>query len=154
MNTESVLKRCSACKEDLPVELFHKNKAKKDGLAHCCTPCQKVYAKQHYEANKSQYFQRNQRTRKRAKAKLMEQKADTPCTDCGQKFHPYIMEFDHLDPSTKISAIGRMNAASGRTFTEELAKCELVCANCHKLRTFRRNLKNPSYSLGILDQFA
>lgn len=58
-----------------------------------------------------------------------------PCFDCGGQFPPECMDFDHRDPSTKRrapGAIGSLNALQN-----EIMKCDLVCANCHRTRTFR-----------------
>ena len=61
---------------------------------------------------------------------------DVPCADCGIKYAPHIMQFDHLrDKSFQIS--DNWSASEGR-LREEVAKCEVVCANCHAERTFQR----------------
>jgi hypothetical protein len=49
------------------------------------------------------------------------------------------MDFDHRDPRTKWSAVTRMIGRAGTyRILEEVAKCDIVCANCHRLRTFVR----------------
>jgi len=73
-----------------------------------------------------------------------------PCADCGEKFPYYVMDFDHLDEQTKRSNISKlMNERCTLQFLkDELAKCELVCANCHRKRTFqRRDATKPSNPL-------
>jgi hypothetical protein len=60
-----------------------------------------------------------------------------PCADCGQTFHPVCMQWDHLPGYEKIKPVGRMG--SKQRILEEIKKCELVCANCHALRTYYRN---------------
>lgn len=66
---------------------------------------------------------------------------DAPCTDCKQKFPPIVMDFDHLPHSRKTSGIARLirNTHSMERIIEEIAKCELVCANCHRIRTSARS---------------
>lgn len=61
-----------------------------------------------------------------------------PCTDCGQTFHPAAMQFDHL--GDKIAAVSYMvsRPVSIKTLQKEIDKCELVCANCHAIRTHDR----------------
>jgi 5-methylcytosine-specific restriction endonuclease McrA len=65
------------------------------------------------------------------------------CMDCGRRFPFYVMDFDHRVPGEKAFEITRM---LGRTSTEdlldEIAKCDIVCANCHRERTFRWRSKN------------
>jgi len=59
------------------------------------------------------------------------------CKDCGLQFHSFLMDFDHLDPSTKVEKLSDM-AVKRRSFKEileEISKCELVCSNCHRIRT-------------------
>lgn len=62
-----------------------------------------------------------------------------PCTDCGKSFHPYVMDFDHVRGEKK-ECVGVM-CADGRPLKrvlDEIAKCDLVCANCHRMRTLNR----------------
>lgn len=65
-------------------------------------------------------------------------KTITPCTDCKKSFPHYIMEFDHAR-GTKLGNITVLVAKFGKKrLLEEIAKCDIVCANCHKIRTFNR----------------
>jgi hypothetical protein len=73
-----------------------------------------------------------------------------PCMDCGGTFHPAAMQFDHRPGTTKVADLASL-ARDGSThlFGLELAKCDLVCANCHAIRTFERReeqraVKRPS----------
>lgn len=67
---------------------------------------------------------------------VREIKAKTPCADCGTIFPAVAMDFDHGDqPKDKsIAALCSMGAGLDRLYAE-IAKCELVCANCHRVRT-------------------
>lgn len=60
-----------------------------------------------------------------------------PCTDCGIVYHPVSMDFDHLPQYKKLSNNG-FTAMSKTRILAEIKKCELVCANCHRVRTWRR----------------
>jgi hypothetical protein len=63
------------------------------------------------------------------------------CVDCGYRAHPAALDFDHLDPSTKIAAVSAMVYSLRKSWPEiesEIAKCEVVCANCHRIRTLER----------------
>jgi hypothetical protein len=101
------------------------------------------YAAEHYAANKDLYKARAKASRaaqgERVRRLIAAAKA-VPCQDCGQRYPPYVMEFDHLDPSTKSFNISdvRYNAHSLRRIKVEIAKCEVVCANCHRERTHKR----------------
>jgi hypothetical protein len=74
---------------------------------------------------------------------------NVPCADCGQRFQPVCMDFDHREGEAKHPALryagGRvirsmtsLACQSPRLFAIEAAKCDVVCANCHRLRTWRR----------------
>lgn len=63
------------------------------------------------------------------------------CVDCNQSFPAPVMEFDHISSrGPKVGSVAEMlaAAASWDQIEEEIAKCDLVCANCHRLRTFLR----------------
>ncbi len=66
----------------------------------------------------------------------LKEKKKGPCVDCGGRFPPECMEFDHLPGLVK-----RYNLSEGkgrRDREAEIAKCDLVCVNCHRIRTKRR----------------
>jgi len=66
-------------------------------------------------------------------------KQGLPCVDCGGVFPVYVMHWDHLPGFDKVDEISSMVASRTRQVViEELKKCELVCANCHVLRTVAR----------------
>lgn len=60
---------------------------------------------------------------------------DVPCFDCGVKHPSYVMDFDHRDPSTKTINVGV--ARSMAATIAEIAKCDVVCSNCHRIRTWK-----------------
>lgn len=64
---------------------------------------------------------------------------DVPCSDCKQKYPPYVMDFDHRDRKFKEIDVGRMinGGWSKKNVDREIRKCEIVCANCHRIRTYK-----------------
>jgi hypothetical protein len=64
-------------------------------------------------------------------------KKDKPCIDCGGTFPSYVMEFDHVR-GNKRWALGKMSNHRREAVIEEVAKCELVCCACHRVRTQTR----------------
>lgn len=66
---------------------------------------------------------------------------DGSCTDCGGRFPHPAMEWDHIDADTKVGNISKMLRRRVRleTILAEIAKCDLVCANCHRIRTHNRS---------------
>lgn len=69
---------------------------------------------------------------------LREVKA-VPCKDCGRHV-PGQMTFDHIDPSTKKFTIAHGWYKSVQTLLAEIAKCEVVCGSCHRMREKRRGV--------------
>lgn len=78
--------------------------------------------------------------KRRAEIRRVIDEAKTkPCTDCGVQYPLPAMQFDHVRGRKKFD----IAKANGRTPTleallKELAKCDVVCANCHALRSYER----------------
>jgi hypothetical protein len=68
---------------------------------------------------------------------IREQKTNRPCVDCGKIYPHYVMQFDHIG-TNKVAAISDLNFRAQSVIEAEIAKCELVCANCHAERTWQR----------------
>lgn len=67
-------------------------------------------------------------------------KVQTGCTDCGYNRHPDALDFDHLPGVVKRSGISYLMRRSRQAILDEIAKCEVVCANCHRIRTWQRKV--------------
>lgn len=79
------------------------------------------------------------RSRNRQRRDFIQRVKSVPCADCGASYPPYVMDFDHVS-GKKIDKISDMTASSIEKIQAEIAKCEVVCANCHRERTYRRGL--------------
>lgn len=129
-------KTCATCRACKPVGAFAKNAAKRDGLGHSCRECHATYTRRHYAENVSYYVTKAAKNRAALNQLIASLKAG-PCADCGVRYPPYVMDFDHRDPSKKSFTISMSHRSSGaRKVREEIAKCDLVCANCHRERTY------------------
>lgn len=62
---------------------------------------------------------------------------DKPCQDCGVKYPPCVMDFDHRPGEVKLFLVSRRWCGKQKV-ADEIAKCDVVCANCHRLRTEAR----------------
>jgi hypothetical protein len=69
---------------------------------------------------------------------LHEYKLAHGCTDCGYREHPVALAFDHLPGFPKLGGLSQMLGCSETRILAEIAKCEVVCANCHAIRTYNR----------------
>jgi hypothetical protein len=105
-----------------------------------CRPCRSAYGKEHYAANRQRYIDLEAK-RKRARAQkrmrfLIEYFETHPCVDCGER-DPLVLQFDHL--RDKCFDIGsQLPDRNWQSILNEIEKCEVVCANCHRRRTALR----------------
>jgi 5-methylcytosine-specific restriction endonuclease McrA len=94
----------------------------------------------HYEANRQRYIDQAAKVKRTLRRErtlyLIEYFKSHPCVDCGE-VDPVVLEFDHL--RDKSFAIGpEISRRAWKSILEEMEKCEVVCANCHRRRTARR----------------
>jgi hypothetical protein len=73
-------------------------------------------------------------------------KLERGCADCGYNAHPAALDFDHLPGETKLYTIGKLcrDKAPLDAIKAEIAKCEVVCSNCHRIRTCDRRAANAA----------
>lgn len=121
---------------------FGKNKARKDGYQHSCFECRKVYLAQHYQKNKLHQRDRirksNIKRRRKLKEFILEYLKQHPCVDCGIK-DVRVLEFDHLRDK-KFNIGDMISGLHGfDSIKKEIEKCEVRCANCHRIKTFAYN---------------
>ena len=104
----------------------------------------KAYAAQHYRAHKAEYLARNRSKRLRLRARLQALKS-VPCQDCRRSYPPYVMDFDHREAASKrYEMTGLVYRGSLKLAMEEVAKCDVVCANCHRIRTHARRPRSSA----------
>lgn len=115
-----------------------KSQNKGDGRANDCKKCHGIYCRNHYKINRKQYFDRNVRRRNEIRKLILIEK-NKPCVDCNEKYPPYVMDFDHReDKDFNIGEAASRNYALDK-IKKELEKCDLVCSNCHRERTFGKH---------------
>lgn len=127
-------KVCSTCRLKLDLDAFAYNKSKKDGRSHNCKKCHRKYCGQHYKRNKSMYAKRNALKRLKLRKVIWNYLDERSCVDCGE-INTIVLEFDHKrDKRYNISQMtSRVSSVS--TLMNEILKCDVVCANCHRKRT-------------------
>lgn len=93
--------------------------------------------KAEYQRNKLYYRERDRKRVARLREVLNEAKAK-PCMDCGVSYPPYVMDFDHVR-GEKVRNVAKLSQFSSEAkLLDEIAKCDLVCSNCHRERTWQR----------------
>ena len=140
MEFEEPTSKCYRSGEVKPVANFSWRRKAKGQRDSFCRPCRSAYGREHYEANRQRYIDQAAAVKRRLMLErtrfLITYFQSHPCSDCGET-DPVVLEFDHLrDKSFDIGpALSRRNWQS---ILQEMKKCEVVCANCHRRRTARR----------------
>ena len=102
---------------------------------------QKEAARRHYLLNREAMMLRSRKfsdaNRAMLKTYVIEAKS-RPCADCGNSFHHCVMDFDHLNDKLENVADMVKKSVGIKKLKTEMDKCEVVCANCHRLRTWKR----------------
>lgn len=129
------MKKCLKCKKEFDRSLFYKCSSRKDGLQDVCKSCNNSRCRENYKNNPDYFKQKVNSRANKIKEYLFSLKSK-PCADCGKTFHPCAMDFDHIYGKEK--AVSIIKSRSIDRIIREVAKCELVCANCHRVRTFKR----------------
>lgn len=130
-------RKCKICKITKPSSDYYKGN-NIDGLQTYCKPCvqkqNSIYGKQ----NRAKLLVK-ERERSRKIRSFVDDLKKNPCIDCGVQYPCCAMEFDHVrgDKKFNISIAPRKKYSLDR-IREEIDKCELVCANCHAVRTKNR----------------
>ena len=99
----------------------------------------RAYKQKHYAENKQRYIDQAAARREKLaeEVRLLKSK---PCCDCGVQYAWWVMQFDHRDPAQKESYVSHLvRDYKRKKVFEEIEKCDVVCANCHADRTYRRS---------------
>jgi hypothetical protein len=132
-----VEKRCGRCGETKPLDAFHRRKA---GQQAWCKPCRQAYDAAYHRETRSLRVEQAKARRKAFIAWYTGLKEGTPCADCGGVFHAVAMQWDHRPGAAKVADVANLRGTQCKQrVLDEIAKCDLVCANCHAVRTFLRH---------------
>ena len=132
------MKRCGRCGVLKPLSDFHRWN-QRDGYQLWCKPCRKEYDRKYHAKNRERRVAQARVRHERLMEWYRRLKAETPCADCGANFHPAAMQWDHLPGTEKLIEVSLLvRRDSPRLLRREIEKCELVCANCHAVRSYER----------------
>lgn len=131
-------KICSKCNNLLPLSEFSLvYPARNDGkLRADCKECVRVRTRKFISADPESHKKRiaivRKNSTKAAKKFVLEYLLDHPCVDCGES-DPIVLDFDHVR-GVKVCDVSRMTSTGYRCWRikEEIEKCEVRCANCHR----------------------
>jgi protein-arginine kinase activator protein McsA len=131
-------KICTKCQAEKSMTEFRNRKDSKDGKVSWCKPCFRQHEKDYWKSNS----ERRQKSRERSIATAQKVRnfvfsylLEHPCEKCAEN-DPVVLEFDHLDPTDKLFNISEGLTRNGlATVQKEIAKCRVLCANCHRRHT-------------------
>lgn len=100
---------------------------------------QKEFVRSHYLKNREKYIASTRAKESRQK-KMVQNLKVKPCVDCGIEYPYYVMQYDHLDGNLKEASLASIYTKgwSDARVMLEISKCDVVCANCHAIRTHKR----------------
>lgn len=136
------MKICSSCKSIKELSEFNKNIWKKDGLHSLCRDCSRAHSNNYYKTHKKKHIEyvssASRAQRKRTQQLVLDILKNSKCLDCGTDDYR-VFEFDHVRGLKLNNVSSMISGGYGiKKILEEISKCEVVCANCHRIRTFER----------------
>jgi hypothetical protein len=141
-----MFKVCNRCEQAKHETEFNRKLrvGKTPSLASMCRECNKEYKSDLY---RDEPFERirlrlSTRARKNSKRDLVKKIKDVPCVDCGGRFPSAAMDFDHVKGVKSFNIAHGVKNKTWAEIEEEIAKCEIVCSNCHRVRTRERGRKS------------
>ena len=135
---------CSKCSTPNKLEDFTKNSKCVEGHTHTCKVCHNLKQSKQAAVNPNTKKNRRdsaRRVKERIRAKLLEYHGGALiCADCKFTSEIYsIFDYHHIDSSTKEHTISSILDHKWDTVKEEVDKCVLLCANCHRVRHYKEN---------------
>ena len=127
---------CSKCKEEKDILQFNKSKHTKKGYQSWCRICKNKKENEwyHKKVENKQKRQKQVLDRIRNNKKLVIDYFGGKCNDCGGVFHPSVYDLHHRNPEEKDNNFKTMLHRSWNKIIKEIEKCDLLCANCHRIR--------------------
>jgi len=136
---------CSTCQEEKALSHFRPTNRLR--CKECLSLAHKAWVKKNVKRNR-QLCKASAEARRPKRDALIDSAKNRPCADCGLQFDAKAMDFDHLPGHEKHSKVShfRRLGYSLKKIKDELDKCDVVCANCHRLRTVNRRLRKQEVS--------
>lgn len=126
------MKKCTKCKHSYPLEDFPPRKSAKDGRHYYCKFCMRLLMKDSYAKNPEAINKRNKDMRIKLMKLVNEFRMEHPCICCKES-EISCLDFHHVDSSLKESTVSELiGCKSEKRLLEEMKKCVILCANCHR----------------------
>jgi hypothetical protein len=128
------MKYCKKCDSSKDIKFFNKNSSSKDGLQTQCRDCSRKNGSVGYKNNperRKAIKDRNAKVVKYNRRFVSRYKRLCGCYVCREK-EPAVLDLHHKDPATKDGDPATMLGYSTKRLKEEIRKCMVLCANCHR----------------------
>jgi hypothetical protein len=130
MESTQDTKTCRNCNEDLPITKFKFRSGTGRQAGQRNSMC-----------NRCLYVRYTRPNLEKKMAEIHQYQLERGCADCGYNAHPAALEFDHRPGTEKLFNVGeKIGAKDKQLIWDEIAKCDVVCANCHAIRTYNRRV--------------
>lgn len=137
------MKQCTKCLTNKSSDTDNFYKRKNGSLESTCKECSKKRTAKVYLSNRVHHMAVSTASRNIrqniSREYIFQYLKDHPCVDCGQS-NVLTLEFDHTDPIDKKNTISKMMCQGDKldNIKKEMSKCEVRCANCHKIKTAKQ----------------
>lgn len=98
------------------------------------------YRRRWYANNRRKQMDAVNRRRKEIREEVKTYKSTTPCADCKKTYPHYVMDFDHVRGKKSYNISDKLRVSPSPSIWKEIVKCEVVCANCHRERTYHQSV--------------
>jgi len=136
-------KECYRCGKTYLLEEFPVNRRNKDGRHHLCKEC-KNYENRHAYRSRDKIKRYNKTAHQKRKERyyrILDKNAQKVCEECGYTSNYWApFDFHHRDPSTKECQLSSMVRHKEETIVKEIAKCIVLCSNCHRLLHYKEQI--------------
>lgn len=135
------MRTCTRCGQEKAISEFNYRVKAKGLRQRYCRVCTRLQLRAHYQRNSTYYVHkartRNKEVKQRNQEKVLAYLAIHPCIECGES-DVVCLQFDHVR-GRKVQPISAMiGTYTWKSIEQEIAKCEVRCANCHQRRTARQ----------------
>ena len=128
------MKTCCKCKEQKVDTLFSRSGKYRSST---CKVCHAVYSNNHYLKNKEKYRNKANSDRKKRLNHCNLYKSHFGCYVCGEK-DSSCLDFHHIDSKKKTDGVAAMiRNYAWQTLLDEIAKCVVICSNCHRKKHYK-----------------
>lgn len=136
------MKKCCNCKTSKELSEFGKWSKSKDGLQSRCKECQRLYNRELYASSskrRTKIREVDSKNKLLIKEKVDDYKSRLGCAECGES-NPIVLDFDHLEGKSFNISLAVNKGYSWPRISKEIEKCDVVCANHHRIRTHKRRV--------------